>query len=152
MDNKDKFADKFLKIQEVLDKGKEKTNPEKEIKVAQDKKLNLLLDMGILTYQKLREKTIEDPSFDELCEEIFELDKIIYENSSKIDKEDPRDISFTCECGNVYNQGDKFCVECGNKIEIEREDIDIIECIYCDTKIDSDSNFCICCGKQVNNY
>lgn len=42
--------------------------------------------MGILTYQKIREDSINDNSFDKFCDELLELDKLIYEKIWKLMK------------------------------------------------------------------
>ena len=57
------------------------------IKDAEDKKSLLLIDMGSLTYQKIRENIIIDKDFDTICTEILELDKIIYNNNKELENE-----------------------------------------------------------------
>ena len=53
---------------------------------AQVKKSNILLEMGMILYQKIRNKEIEDESFSELAKELVILDKIIYDESIEIEK------------------------------------------------------------------
>ena len=57
-----------------------------EIENAQIKKANLLLDMGIMTYEKIRNEIIIDDSFDNISNEILEIDKLIYNNNLRIKK------------------------------------------------------------------
>ena len=54
-----------------------------DIENAQIKKANLLLNMGIITYEKIRNNIIVDDSFDSICDEILEIDKLIYNNNLK---------------------------------------------------------------------
>ncbi|MGL6107130.1 zinc ribbon domain-containing protein [Romboutsia sp.] len=116
-----------------------------KVEEAQTEKTSLLLEMGMLTYRKIRENRINDKDFDNICKEILELDKIIYAN--KLDLEEERKL--TCECGNIINTDDKFCSECGNKISTEEKLEDFIVCKHCEYEIDLDSNYCICCGNKV---
>ena len=64
----------------------EKNDIYMEIENAQIKKANLLLDMGIMTYEKIRNEIIIDDSFDNICNEILEIDKLIYNNNLRIKK------------------------------------------------------------------
>ena len=59
----------------------EKNDIYMEIENAQIKKANLLLDMGIMTYEKIRNEIIIDDSFDNISNEILEIDKLIYNNN-----------------------------------------------------------------------
>lgn len=120
----------------------------KVINEAKGKKAKALMNMGIITYQKIREENICNPSFKDLCDEILGLDKIIYEYSSRINNTNKVDEEKVCKCGAKIDEDDKFCFECGQKIElleVERK----LNCIYCEAEIDLDSNFCTCCGKRV---
>ena len=79
-------------MQNIIDKfSKNKTQNEKyninmEIENAQIKKANLLLDIGIMTYEKIRNNIIIDDSFNNICDEILEIDKLIYNNNLKLKK------------------------------------------------------------------
>ena len=66
---------------------------------AQVKKSNILLEMGMILYQKIRNKEIEDESFSELAKELVILDKIIYDESIEIEKleEEKRGIFASVE-------------------------------------------------------
>lgn len=115
---------------------------------AQVKKSNILLEMGMILYQKIRNKEIEDESFSELSKELVRLDKIIYDESVEIEKLEEEKRGIFCECGNVANKKDKFCAECGANLQHEEyEEFKI--CELCETKIDLDSNYCVCCGNKI---
>lgn len=149
----DKIEKSFSKFQGNIEKGKEKAESlkskldiKKVISEAEIKKTNILLEMGILTFKKIRLSEINDDSFSELCNEILEIDKIIYESNLNIEI-DKRGIF--CECGYVASINDKFCVECGRKIQSDDSQIDLKICSHCDNKMDVDSNYCICCGNKL---
>ena len=118
-----------------------------EIENAQIKKANLLLDMGIMTYEKIRNEIIIDDSFDNICNEILEIDKLIYNNNLRIKKLEEKSKDLVCECGSVLNSENKFCGSCGKKVEIEENYL--IECIRCNSLNEEDSVYCACCGIKL---
>ena len=147
-------VDKKQNINLVFDKNKEKINIyreeleiKKEIEKDELSKTRALLDLGILTYEKFRKQEVCDCVFDEICEEVFELDKSIFENNLKLEKLKMCKIQVKCQCGNELNLSDKFCAKCGKKVEQECENI--ITCEFCEAKIDDDSRYCSCCGKRI---
>lgn len=152
----DKIEKNFSKVQDNIEKGKEKVESlkskidiKKVINEAEIKKTNILLEMGMLTFKKIRLDEINDDSFNELCNEILELDKIIYESNLSINELEKDKKGIFCECGYVANINDKFCVECGRKIESDNNEIDLKVCSHCDNEMDGDSNYCTCCGNKL---
>lgn len=88
-----KVDDKFSKVKKKFGSGKfkvelykEKSKLNREIDDIQEEKAKIFLEMGILTYQKIREDSINDNSFDKFCDELLELDKLIYEKIWKLMK------------------------------------------------------------------
>ncbi len=137
------IGDKFLKHK--LDN--EINDIYTEIENAQMRKANLLLDMGIMTYEKIRKSIIIDDSFDNICDEILEIDKLIYNNNLKIKSLEESSKELVCECGNVLNLENNFCPSCGKKIEVEEEYL--IECTRCNALNEDDSIYCGCCGAKL---
>lgn len=125
----------------------EKISILEEIDNAERKKASLLLNMGILTYEKIRNEEIIDNSFDSICNEILELDKIIYNNNLKINDLEKSSKNIVCECGSTLNFENNFCGSCGKKIEIN--DSYLVECAKCDALNEEDSNYCQCCGNKL---
>lgn len=125
----------------------EKNDIYKEIEISKIKKANLLLDMGIMTYEKIRNEIIVDNSFDDICNEILEIDKLIYNNNLRIKKLEEKSDEIVCECGSVLNSENKFCGTCGKKVEIEEEYL--TECIRCNSLNEEDSVYCACCGAKL---
>lgn len=119
----------------------------KEIENAERKKANLLLNMGIMTYEKIRNEKIVDESFDNICDELLEVDKLIYNNNIKINKLEEASKDIICECGNILNSENNFCGICGKKIEIKNSYYN--ECKKCNTLNEDDSIYCICCGSKL---
>lgn len=152
----DKIGMGLSKIQDGLDKGKNKIDSMKEIsrlnKIIEDvyeKKTDVLLEMGIMAYQKIREESLQDEDIKEKCKSIVGFDYIIYENKMNIEKIISENEGFLCECGNRLNFEDKFCGGCGIKVEVPVDSNDYISCNNCDIDIESNSNFCPCCGIKV---
>ena len=112
----------------------EKNDIYMEIENAQIKKANLLLDMGIMTY-------------DNICNEILEIDKLIYNNNLRIKKLEEKSKDLVCECGSILNSENNFCGSCGKKVEIE--DNYLIECTRCNSLNEEDSVYCACCGIKL---
>jgi len=137
------IGDKFLK-QKV---DNEKNNIYTEIENAQMRKTDLLLNLGIKTYEKIRKGIIIDDSFDNICDKILEIDKLIYNNNLKIQSLEEKSKDIVCECGSVLNLENNFCGSCGKKIEIENEYL--IECTICNSLNEEDSVYCGCCGRKL---
>ena len=118
------------------------------INEAEDRKTLLLIEMGTLSYQKIREGHLCDNDFDKISNDIIELDKFIYKSNLELEKMDKLNTINKCECGNVIKDQDKFCSVCGKNVEDIYEE-DIIICDLCEAENDADSNYCVCCGKKV---
>lgn len=145
-----KIKDKIEKSKNKVDLVKEKNSINKIINENQELKSRLFLDMGILTYDKIRKNEIVDTDFDEISNEIVKIDKIIYENMKIIEALNKSMEESICECGKTISKGAKFCAECGKKVEIELEEKEYITCEICNMNIDIDSIYCICCGNKIN--
>lgn len=153
---REKFDKRFARVQDGIDKGREKIEIVKEKSTLSDemddyqlKKTNLLLEMGELLYTKLRNNTIIDNDFDDYKNQIIDIDKHIYDISMKIKEIESLKNDTTCECGSVLNQNAKFCGECGKKIEIEEIQVKYIICNNCDSEVDLESKYCSCCGFKL---
>lgn len=134
---------KFLKHK--LDN--EKNDIYTEIENAQMRKTDLLLNLGMIAYEKIRKSIIIDESFDNICDEILEIDKLIYNNKLKIKTLEESSKELVCECGNILNSENNFCPSCGKKIEVEEEYF--IECARCNALNEDDSIYCGCCGIKL---
>lgn len=152
---KDKVNHKFSKVKENLSKSNsERENFEERTKIsnlineAENKKSSLLIEMGILTYQKIREGYIKIEDFDSLSNSLLELDKYIYDRSLELNKLKKKNVTNDCECGNKIKGQDRFCSVCGKKVD-DLDDRNMIICEFCDSEIEEDSNYCVCCGKKV---
>lgn len=119
----------------------------KAIDEVKSEKASILLEMGMLTYRKIRENTLVDCDYNDLSNQIMELDKIIYAHKLEVEQIKNAKIDTLCECGNVIGSKDNFCSECGNQVEVE-ENINLVTCKYCSYEIDSDSSYCPCCGNK----
>ena len=90
---KDKVNHKFSKVKENVSKSnserknfEERTRISNLINEAENKKSSLLIEMGILTYQKIREGYIKIEDFDSLSNSLLELDKYIYDRNLELNK------------------------------------------------------------------
>ena len=154
---KDKVSNQFSKVKENVSKdtGDRKNFEEINkltnlINEAEYKKSSLLIEMGILTYQKIREGNISIEDFDILSNSLLELDKYIYDSNIELNKLRKQNITNDCECGNKLKYQDKFCSVCGKKVD-SLDDKNMIICEFCNSEIEENSNYCVCCGKKVTH-
>ncbi|WP_122638584.1 zinc ribbon domain-containing protein [Romboutsia sp. Marseille-P6047] len=146
------MKEKILKDKSGRENYREKVRINNLINEAEDKKTLLLIEMGTLSYQKIRDGYLRDDDFNEISNEIIELDKFIYKSNLELEKLESLNRINKCECGNTIKDQDKFCSVCGKNVEDIYEEETII-CDLCETEIDADSNYCVCCGKKVElNY
>lgn len=145
------------KVQEKLDKSKNKvveireaSKLNKAIEEANAKKAELLLEIGINTYKKIREGIIIDEEIAEKCKRIVGFDYILYDNKKKLDELKKESEGFLCSCGSNVTSDEKFCGSCGKRVEITVEEENTITCNNCEMEIKSDVNFCTCCGIKIN--
>lgn len=124
-----------------------KINIEKKIEKYESEKSDKLFELGNLAYAKIREGILDDTQFKDICDQIKNLDLNIYESMLEIKKLENVNDVHTCECGYVINRDEKFCPQCGKKINKEKKKI---LCESCLASIDEDSKFCVCCGFKVN--
>lgn len=146
------------KLQDGIDKSKSKVDLIKEVskinKTIEDissKKADLLLEIGLMCYQKVREGNLYDNEIDEKCKGIIGFDYLIYENERKIEEINNLDKEFLCDCGNNITPEDKFCGECGKRVEVEIEEDKYFTCNNCEMDILYQAKFCPCCGIKINN-
>lgn len=125
---------------------------DKKIKEYEIKKAELLLELGKLTYQNIRGIQIDNDRINNLSNEIFELDKKMYLTQEESEKGAIQNNKITCLCGNKFKIDDKFCSECGRKIDVNQEHFETITCLQCDCELKKDSVYCICCGYKVTNH
>ncbi|MGL5328847.1 MAG: double zinc ribbon domain-containing protein [Peptostreptococcaceae bacterium] len=125
----------------------DKLDRHNNIKSLEKKKIKLLTEMGIMAYQKIRLEVIVDKDFEEISKEIIEIDKLIYDENLELDKINDLNLKKQCICGNEVSHLDKFCSTCGENVENEIKEV--IICETCNSKIDIDSSFCVCCGNKV---
>lgn len=115
---------------------------------AQKRKSSILLEMGIILYEKIRNNEIDDEIFLQLSKDILNLDKIIYDETIEIEEFENQEKGILCECGNISSKNDKFCAECGTNLKKE-DNKEFKVCRFCETKIDLDSKYCACCGHKL---
>lgn len=128
---------------------KRKDEINKIINELEIKKTELLLQMGILTYENMRGVECDFEELKNISNKILEIDKIIYENQIQLEEMDKVEVETVCECGYTINPNDKFCSECGSKIEDNNVDELSIICNYCNCNLEENDNYCGCCGNKI---
>lgn len=118
----------------------------KEIEDLQKQKSKILINLGSITYEKIRKSEIIDNDLKSNCEGLKELDKLIYDLNNKIDKLEYEE-NVKCDCGAKLDMNNKFCSECGKKIEYSTESIGT--CKECSSEIKEDYAYCVCCGNKL---
>ena len=130
-----------------IQKESEKIKIKKAINDCEDFKAQLLLNLGIMTFDKIRKGEIIDEDFDSLCDEIKNLDIEIYTKYMQLRSFENENKRITCDCGYVAFKNEKFCPQCGKSL-IEKEKR-YITCSSCHQETEDDSNFCACCGSKI---
>lgn len=110
------------------------------------RKEEVLLDLGIYIYQKVREGLLNNDEINEKCKPIIGFDHVIYDAKLKINELKKEIEPVKCSCGAVLKPSDRFCGKCGQKVEISVDSTEYIECEICLSQIDKDSKYCPCCG------
>ena len=131
-----------------IQKESEKAKIKKNINEYEDLKTRALLNLGIMTFDKIRKNEIKDIDFNELCEEIKNYDIEIYTRYMQLRSFEKENNKTTCECGFIAMKNEKFCPQCGNSLI--KEETSYIVCENCYKEIEEDSNFCPCCGNKIN--
>ncbi|MFQ7521142.1 MAG: double zinc ribbon domain-containing protein [Clostridium sp.] len=121
----------------------------KKLESIRQKKSNIIFELGLVTYKKIRNGEITDYQLSKISEDIIGLDYVIY--NMKCEKEGINNKnSIRCTCGNDISKSDKFCNECGKKVVL----LDLIKenkiCSNCEVIIEDDYSFCNCCGYKIN--
>lgn len=159
-DLQSKLGDGLSKLSGGIEQGKQKLQTAQEVSRLNrnvnelgQKKSKALLELGQLTYMKIRSGEITDAELVELTSNLVGLDKNIFTSIKKIaelNKSD--DNQQACpSCGTVNGVNDKFCGGCGTKLEAEKETslINEEQCEHCEEMVPSGANFCPCCGQSI---
>lgn len=112
----------------------------------QKEKSNNLINIGIFLYEKIRKHEVYYTELENEYESIKNIDKEIYEINIKLNKE-KINKNLECDCGSIIRLENKFCPECGKKIELDEENI--ILCSRCNTENNIEYSFCVCCGNNM---
>ena len=130
-----------------IQKESEKIKIKKSINDYEDLKAQVLLQLGIMTYDKIRKGEIIDEEYNSLCNEIKGFDIEIYTKHMQLRSFENKSNKIVCQCGYVAFKNEKFCPQCGKNL-IEEEKFYII-CKHCNQETEKDSNFCACCGSKI---
>jgi NADH pyrophosphatase NudC (nudix superfamily) len=153
-----KLGDGLSKLQSGIEQGKQKLQLAQEIsrlkRSTQDalqQKAKLMLELGELTYFKLRTGAFHDEELLNYFNKTIELDRLIYQNANKIHELTKEEkANNQCECGTMIQENAKFCGSCGRPVREETPVyVDLIRCATCDEEIPSHSTYCRCCGTRV---
>ncbi|WP_078593743.1 zinc ribbon domain-containing protein [Evansella clarkii] len=159
-DLQSKIGEGLSKFQGGIEQGKQKLHTTKEInrlkKIVQEsalKKSEALIELGQLTYQKLRTGEITDSEFSKTAEGLTELDKEMYsanQNIAALSQSGTEGQVICTSCSAANGPDDKFCGGCGSKLEKEsNQESAAGSCTACETTYPATANFCPCCGKKV---
>lgn len=153
-----KLGDGLSILQKEFEGGKQKLQNIKEvsklnryINELSQKKTKTLLELGQLTYLKIRTKQISDIDLVELTRSFTDIDKEIYLTLCKLGELNSiqPEASSCPHCGKAISESDQFCGGCGNKIDLKsklQQFEQYKECVGCLVKIPCNSVYCPCCG------
>ncbi|WP_263629633.1 zinc ribbon domain-containing protein [Bacillus tianshenii] len=154
-----RLGEGLSKVQGGIEQGKQKLQVAQEISRLKKsmaecslKKSKILLELGQVTYRKLRSGLIQDEELATHVGSIVGLDKQMYTASKQIiELSKTTQNGIACSCGTVNGATDRFCGGCGSKIEQPNE-IDLSTasaCGKCEEVVPVGANFCPCCGSKA---
>lgn len=157
-----KLGEGLFKVQGGIEQGKQKlqvsqevSRLKREVSEASTAKSKILLEVGQLTYKKMRTGEVNDEELKGVTNRLLSLDHTIYQATFKIHELNARegtDNGITCpNCEMENDEHAKFCGGCGDRIEkkVVSEEVDFAHCDTCEEAIPKSSNFCPCCGMKV---
>lgn len=156
-----KLGEGLSKFQGGIEQGKQKlqlvqemNRLKKEMNEASMRKAKVLLEVGQLTYSKIRQGEILDSELAEITEKLVGIDREIYESRKMANELQSKSSQngITCSsCQTVNSEDAKFCGGCGEKVEaaVNMEVAEGINCVMCEETIPESANFCHCCGTKV---
>lgn len=98
---------------------------------------------AVMQTLEVAKKDFTDQNYTEALKYSVKADKIL--ESRKVPEIAREDELLRCsECGSIVNENDKFCWNCGAKIEIQ------YLCPVCHKEVKSDDKFCRNCGAKLS--
>jgi len=146
-------------VQKGFEDGKTKIQTSQEIMslkgiVSENeaRRSEIIFSLGEIYYQKIRESKETNEELDPLISELMELDSKIYSALKDIEEKTKAEKRQICECGNPLSEDDKFCKNCGKKVEtLKEQDINLgMICNNCQAEIPESSKYCNSCGIQLS--
>lgn len=148
-------------LQDSLQQGKQKLQTVQEIsqlkKLIQEndeKRANLIFQLGEDTYRKIRSGELQDPQLRKYFLEIAEIDRNIFQGQASLEqikqKADTRECS---NCGASIGADDKFCGVCGQQQAeplLLKDSSQLATCPTCEQSIPLQAKFCPCCGSRLS--
>lgn len=118
------------------------------------KKSQILLELGRLTYRKIREGQINDPDLVKQSSNLVSLDKLMYvDGKSILEFSKTESDQVVCPSCNAANgKDDRFCGRCGLKLEPPKE-VDVsnmTSCNQCEELVPGGAKYCPCCGSKTS--
>jgi hypothetical protein len=158
-DLQSKLGEGLSKVQGGIEQGKQRlqiaqeiNKLKKSIAESSQKKSKILLEVGQLTYRKMRTGELQDADLLHMSNNIIDLDKQMYMATTQIaELSKTTQNGVLCSCGTMNGMNDKFCGGCGAKIEQPAE-IDLStasSCSQCEEIVPVGANFCPCCGSRA---
>lgn len=145
-------------MQRGIEEGKNKIQSSQEILALREEVNQLeesrtyfIFELGEMTYKKIRDNEISEEDFKTLGLEVSILDRKIFNLLKAIDEKSKREEDLLCMCGAKLTHNDRFCKECGKKVDVftSSDSNETLLCKNCETENTSDNNYCNCCGKKI---
>ena len=120
-----------------------------KIKTLAAEKQKMYEFIGMEAYSLYEAGTFSHPDIEPFLQRIKELNNEIGQLEGK-----PVGPVNTCECGEVFADGMKFCMKCGKKVEYKeegKEDNNTVTSLACECgqELPAGTKFCNACGRPV---
>ncbi|WP_075983074.1 zinc ribbon domain-containing protein [Bacillus massilinigeriensis] len=117
------------------------------------KRNEVLLQLGEEYYKKIRSEGITSDDLKGKIDIMIELDRTIFQCKRAMAELEAGHGDVCSSCRAPVSKEDKFCGECGAKIDQpeQKEVLETVACPSCKEQIPVNSTFCPCCGMKRNN-
>lgn len=147
-DMKSKIFKGASSVKEKFESSQELNELKLEVRELEKKRTNYILELGEAAYANFRRGEEIELLFGD---RIRELDKRMFGLLNIIEQKRRLEAGQVCECGNALTPEDKFCKECGKKVEVfsQLDPNEMIECSTCKTLNPETNKYCNSCGYRL---
>lgn len=112
-----------------------------------NERVSALTELGFYFDKLIRDGNFNEPKALDMSEALHRIEKELYE-TLKVNKENSDLVCPSCK--KPVENNSKFCNNCGFNIEEYKNRV-VASCNFCGCEIEENANYCIVCGKKIDN-